>query len=108
MIKVMECNMDNLRQYAGIKSQIRELEARLEELKPYLMDMIDENHGVAIVTDFGTLAMKERRTYEYPESILVKVTELKHLKAVYESSKEAVLKNVVSFPVFFEPGVKDE
>lgn len=95
----------NLREYASIKSQIKVLEEKLEELKSYVIDEIQSNgsYGKNLETPFGTFVLMERKTYEYPEALVQEEKDLKLKKKQYEASNEAVLKSAVAYPVFYEP-----
>lgn len=89
-----------LKKYAGLKVQIKDLENQVEILQPEIMDIIMDSGSPTIDSRFGTFALKERRSYEYPEEIIKKEQELKEVKKIYEHSSDAVLKNV-SCSVYF-------
>ena len=100
--------MDNLKQYAALKQQIKELESQLEELKPFIMDEIQSRGKTSFSTDYGTFAIIEKRSYEYPPKIVGMEAELKAAKKEYEGSPDAVLKNVIAYPAFYDKKEKND
>lgn len=57
-----------LQEYASYIRQIKELQSKADELKPFLSALLDEK-GSKITTSDGSLYYTEKKTYEYPDKI---------------------------------------
>ena len=95
----IKTNMDNtrtnnLKEYAGIKTQIVELEAKLKELQPYIIDMVDEEGGKIVDKDLGVFYFSERTTWEYSPVIREIEQDLKDKKKIEELQKVATVKSI--------------
>ena len=85
---------NNLKEYAGIKTQITELEEKLKELQPFIIDMVDEEGGRIAKIGLGMFYFNERTTWEYSPKVTEKEKELKDLKKIEELDKTATVKSI--------------
>lgn len=93
---------ETLNNYAEIKSKIKELEAKADELNPLVLDIMQELEVEEIeLGDTGKLSMGERRTWKYPSFIQEKEKELKEekKKAEQTGSADYTTKKYVIFKV---------
>lgn len=82
-----------LEKYAEIKAIIAKYEAELEELKPAIIQVVEEMNPAdkTVETDFGTFSMVSKRKYTYPAEIEAAETALK------QSKKEAEAKGTAPY-----------
>lgn len=85
--------MTPIEEYVKIEQQIAELEVRKDELKEALMDSIDENGGEALVTEFGSFRLGQRKTYTYSPAVNELEANLKQVKKDEEASGLAEVKS---------------
>jgi hypothetical protein len=83
-------NKELLLEYAEIKSRIKELNTRLEEIKPIIVTgMEDKSLDELTVEDVGKFFFKERRTWIYPIELESAEKQLKADKKVAQQKGTA-------------------
>lgn len=92
--------MDNLKQFADLKFMIESLEKQLEELKPLVLDQIQESGTKSIENELGTFTMKERIYWQYSKKVTEIENLLKATKQLEEADKTATIKTIIAFPQF--------
>lgn len=62
---------DTLNEYAKIKSEIKLLEVKADELNPKALNIIQESGAKEVqIAELGKLSLASRRTWKYPKVIL--------------------------------------
>lgn len=74
-------NKPQLERYAVIKSQITELEAEAEKIKPEIVASMEAEEAEKVETDFGAFVLEKRRTWEFSEKIQMAENDVKEMKA---------------------------
>ncbi len=81
---------DTLNIYANIKSEIKMLETKAEEINPKVLEIMKEADVEEItLNNLGKLSLGSRRTYKYSTSIEEKEKEVKALKKEAEQTGKA-------------------
>jgi hypothetical protein len=76
-------------EYANVKAQIKALEQKEEQLRPFIIEqMVDENVE-KIETDAGSFSVTMLKKWTYPEAVMELGEEFKAAKAKAVSTKEA-------------------
>lgn len=87
-----------IERYKEINSMIAELEKELNELRPNIVSLI-ENNGDTIRLDGITAYLNRRTTFEYSTEVSKLSTQIKELKKKEEKTGVAIPKSVTVFPV---------
>ncbi len=91
---------DKLTQYAELKSEIKILEKKAEELNPAVLEIMEEHKAEEITLYIGKLSLGSRRTWKYSAEITEMDQGLKNAKkeeeqlgvATYTEKKYVVFK----------------
>lgn len=73
--------------YATLKEAEKEIQAKLDELKPKIIELMGENEEIN--TDFGSFVIGKRRRWTYPENINQLGERYKEAKIEAERTGEA-------------------
>ena len=87
-----------IERYKEINSMIAELEKELNELRPNIVSLI-ENNGDTIKSNGITAYLNRRTTFEYSTEVSKLNTQIKELKKEEEKTGVAIPKSVTVFPV---------
>ncbi len=87
-----------LDRYKECRLLIDALTAELEELKPNIVTLLEENDG-RIKNENYSAYLNKRNSYSYPENIIELENQLKKLKKQSETDGTATLKSVTVFPI---------
>jgi hypothetical protein len=71
---------DKVKQYISLKSDISTLEAKADELKVVIEEIMKSNNLDTLDTELGKLSMVGRKTWSYPQEITDLDTSLKDKK----------------------------
>jgi len=82
-------NQALLKKYADLKNQIKALELEVDAIQPEIMAGIEAQGADEVQTDFGKFILGRRRTYTYPEALVVAETNLKADKKEAEATGSA-------------------
>jgi len=75
-------------EYANLKSQIKVLENKIDELKPFIVELVLKMNpqDKTVETELGTFTMVPKRKYTYSVIVDQKESELKEAKKVEEAT----------------------
>ena len=90
------------KQYAEYSQKIKELEQLKEDLKPQILEAIDDAPDHFMNTEFGYFSAMERKSYTYSDSITSLEAEIKKVKKQEEADGTATIKSITRYPVFSE------
>lgn len=76
-------------EYARLNAEISALEAKKEQLRPHIVNMMIERGEKKIETDLGNFSLGVTKTWTYPEAISEMADQLKAAKSKAESTGEA-------------------
>ncbi len=76
-------------EYASIQAQISALEAKKEQLRPAIIQMMIDKGEKKVVTEVGSFSISPRKTWTYPANVENLADEYKSAKALAESTGEA-------------------
>ena len=76
-------------EYAMLDAQIKELEAKKDEVKGLILAEMVESGEEAVETDVGKFTVTRLKTWTYPEKVIELGDKFKAAKAKAESTKEA-------------------
>lgn len=83
-------NKQILEQYAKIKSEIKLLEEKADELNPQILEMMQaEEVGEIAIGDLGKLTIGSRRTWKYSNEVKELEIKLKEEKKLEEQTGKA-------------------
>lgn len=93
-------NESTFNAYCDLLDAKRDLEAKIEALKPeVLKEMTDAKFDEISVGNRGTITIASRRTYKYPPGIVKMEEELKEAKTEAEAKGQAIASET-RYPVF--------
>lgn len=93
-------NAETFNHYCDLMDAKRDLEAKIETLKPELMAEMDKaGKDEVAVGDRGVITIALRRTYKYPPSVVKIEESLKQAKVEAEAKGEATATET-RYPVF--------
>lgn len=84
----------NHAEIAALKAKIAEFELKQDQLKPFIIEQMNESGVSKMETDIGKFTVSKRKTWTYPEAIVELGDELKNQKAKAESTGEATYEEV--------------
>ena len=76
-------------EYASIEAQIKELEASKEQLRPLILQQMQNNGQEAVETATGKFSITRLKKWTYPEKVLAIGEKFKAEKAKAESTGDA-------------------
>ncbi len=85
-----------LNEYAKLKLQASEIEKRLDELKPSVIEELSNLDISTYETSLGKFSINKRKVYTYPEYIIKAKEEVKVLEKQAISNEEATYEEVQS------------
>jgi len=92
--------MSILKQYANLKVQAKEIEAKLKELEPKVFDQVMAVDGEKIEAKYGTFSLTTKKVWNYSETLLEKESQIKEkiklMKREEELSGKATLEDIRS------------
>lgn len=81
---------DIINEYARIKSDIKLLEEKADELNPQVLEVMEANKVEEVeVSDLGKLSLGSRRTWKYSKEIQEEEAKVKEHKKLEEQTGEA-------------------
>lgn len=81
---------DTLNEYAKIKSEIKLLEAKADELNPKVLEVMQTSEVEEIaIGDMGKLSLASRRTWKYSKNLQAAEKALKESKKIEEQTGKA-------------------
>lgn len=101
-------NQDKFEEYFNLKQQIANLEEKKEALAVELMDEMDDSSTKEATLPFGIFIIRERRTWDYSESVKQMDKRIKELKKKEERDGMAFLKNVSRHIAMIQPEQEKE
>lgn len=81
-------------EYADLEAQIKALESKKDQLRPFIIKSMIEQGIEKIDTAFGKFSMGKRKVWSYPVTIKNLEDEYKAAKALAESTGEATYEEV--------------
>lgn len=81
-------------EYADLEAQIKALESKKEQLRPFIIKSMIEQGLEKIDTAFGKFSMGKRKVWSYPATVKNLEDEYKAAKALAESTGEATYEEV--------------
>jgi len=92
--------MTNLQQYAELKQQKKEIDAKLKELEKTVFTEVMAVDGEKLATPYGTFSIFTKKVYKYSDELLAKELNVKEsiklLKKEEELKGKAVLDQIKS------------
>ena len=76
-------------EYASIDAQIKALEAKKDQLRPHIIEMMIEKGEKKIETEVGSFSMSSTKTWTYPEEVAILKDQAKAAEARAQSTGEA-------------------
>lgn len=83
-------------EYAELDAQIKALEAKKEQLRPHIVNMMIERGEEKVETEFGKFSVNALKKWSYPEEVVELGEEFKAAKAKAESTGEATYEETPS------------
>ncbi len=83
-------------EYASVDAQIKALELKKEQLRPFIIEQMLDEGTQKIETDLGSFSVNHLKKYTYPESVIELGEEFKAAKAKAESTGEATYEETPS------------
>lgn len=83
-------------EYASVDAQIKALEQKKEQLRPFIIEMMVENGESKIVSELGTFSVTPLKKWTYPAEVVELGEEFKAAKAKAESTGEATYEETPS------------
>lgn len=99
-------NSQLYKEYALLKAQIDELEAKSEKIRLEIYDDMDGLHVNSLQTQFGGFQIAGRTTYEYSLKVKAMEEKVKKAKKIEELKGIATIKSVSQSLRFFKAGEK--
>lgn len=81
-------------EYASVEAEIKALEAKKEQLRPFIIKSMLEQGLNKIETSVGNFSMGKRKVWTYPETVKSLEEDFKAAKALAESTGEATYEEV--------------
>lgn len=81
-------------EYAVLESQIAALEAKKEQLRPHILQMMVEQELEKVETLVGKFSVSKRKVWTYPEAVVEVGEKFKAAKAKAESTGDATFEEV--------------
>ena len=76
-------------EYADIDAQIKALELKKEQLRPFIIEKMLDEGTQKVETEIGSFSVNQLKKWSYPESVVELGDEFKAAKAKAESTGEA-------------------
>lgn len=83
-------------EYADVDAQIKALEQKKEQLRPFIIEKMIEEGVDKIETDLGKFSVNPLKKWSYPEEVLEIGEQFKAAKAKAESTGEATYEETPS------------
>lgn len=83
-------------EYADVDAQIKALELKKEQLRPFIIEKMNEQNMQKVETEIGSFSVNQLKKWSYPESIVELGEEFKAAKAKAESTGEATFEETPS------------
>lgn len=83
-------------EYASVDAQIKALEQKKEQLRPFIIEQMIENGEEKIVTELGSFSVNALKKWTYPAEVVELGEEFKAAKAKAESTGEATFEETPS------------
>ena len=83
-------------EYADVDAQIKALEMKKEQLRPFIVEMMVEQGEKKIVSELGSFSVTPLKKWSYPEEVVELGEQFKAAKAKAESTGEATFEETPS------------
>lgn len=83
-------------EYADVDAQIKALELKKEQLRPFIIEQMLEDGTQKIETEIGSFSVNQLKKWSYPEEVVEIGEQFKAAKAKAESTGEATYEETPS------------